>query len=115
MRVRRNGILLGIASIASLLIAIAATAMLAIDLTSTELEGGWGYPALGFISVFGAWGAFAAWVSDKRLLAVPGHLLSVFAPWGYLYPIPLVAILLAIAAGATFKSSRDIEDPFLTA
>lgn len=89
--------------------------MLAIDLTSTELEGGYGYPALGFVSVAGAWGAFAAWVSDNRLLAVPGHLLSVFAPWGYLYPIPLLAVLLALTAGATFRTSRNTADPFLSA
>lgn len=107
-------IVFGFALLSTLLVAVAAPAMVVIDLTDPHVKGGWNHPAYGVISVVGAWGAFAAWVTDKRLLAVPGHFASVLAPWGYLYPIPLLAIVLALMAGATFKSGRVDTDPFLS-
>ncbi len=57
-------------------------------------------------AVVAAWIAVVAWLMNRRLLAVPMHLVSVFAPWGYLYPMQLLAIVLAFVAAATFQSAK---------
>ena len=98
-------ILKGFAVTSSATIAIAASILLADHLpTGSRLFGG--YPALAYLAVAGAWLATIAWAKDRRLLAVPGHILSILAPWGYLYPLPLLAVVLALIAGATFRTNR---------
>jgi len=100
----------GFAVISSAAIAAVASVLLA-DYLPAAGDNEWGYPALGYAAVIAAWVACISWAIDQRLLAVPSHILSVFAPWGYLYPVPLLAVILAIAAGATFKSSRQAKVP----
>lgn len=105
-------VLKGFAVISSAAIAIAASILLA-DYLPASSRLFWGYPALAYVAVAGAWFATLAWAIDRRMLAVPGHILSIFAPWGYLYPLPVLAAVLALIAGATFRTSRkpNLEPP----
>ena len=103
MRIR---ILAVVGLVVSALIAIAATLLLITSAGDLGPKDWWGWRLVNPLAVAGAWTSCISWATDRRLLAVPGHLASVvFGPWGYLYPFPLAAILLAIAAAATFKSS----------
>jgi hypothetical protein len=99
-------VLKGFAVVSSAAIAMVATILLADYLPTAGPNDWWGYPALGYLAVVAAWVACFSWAMNARLLAAPAHLLSVFAPWRYFYPLPLLAVILALAAGATFKSSR---------
>ena len=103
-------VLKGFAVISSAAVAAVASVLLA-DYLPTAGDNVWGYPALGYAAVIAAWVACISWAIDLRLLAVPAHILSVFAPWQYLYPLPLLAVVLALLAGATFKTSRTAKIP----
>ncbi len=92
-----------VASILSVLIGL-ATIVLWVDSPH------WPNPAIDVVlmvvSVGGASLAAYAWIADRRLLAVPGHIATLFVPWGFIYFGPLLAIILALAAGATFQQDR---------
>jgi hypothetical protein len=98
------GIFKGFAVISSAVVALSGSLLLAVDPLTTHLF--FGYPTLGYLAVGGSWVATLCWATDRRLLAVPAHIVSVFAPWGYLYPLPVAAVVLALLAGATFRSSQ---------
>ncbi|HET7482435.1 MAG TPA: hypothetical protein VFK89_06180 [Actinomycetota bacterium] len=98
------------AVVVSVLIAVVATG-LTISEWNTIGRGDWqGWRILFPLAVAGSWLAVVGWATDRRLIAVPGHILSLGAPWGYLYLLPLVAVILALIAGATFRTGRNARD-----
>lgn len=91
--------------VASVVIAVVATFLLVVLVRDLSPSDSWYWRAVAPLGVVGAWGAVFGWAADRRLLAAAGHLVSLFAPWGYFYLAPIGAIGLALAAGATFRTA----------
>lgn len=58
------------------------------------------------LAVFASWVAVVAWIRRLRWLAIPSHVLSLFAPWGFWYFGPIAAVGLAIAAVPALRPSN---------
>lgn len=94
--------------VASLVVAFAATALMLDGVADLGIGPWWLYPGDVFVAFAAAWAAPFAWATERRLLAIPAHLVTLLAPWGFLYFAPLLAIMLALAAGVTFRTSPSV-------
>jgi hypothetical protein len=92
-------------SILSIVVAVVATALLPDSLPVSRVD--WqGWSIVSPLAVVAAWLAAWAWLGNRRYVAVTGHLVSLLAPWGYLYPFTLTATALAIAAAFILGPDR---------
>lgn len=67
-----------------------------------------GWPLLSGAVLIAAGLSVGAWLLRLRWLAVPTSLLTLFAPWGFIYYGPILAVGLAI--GGVFMRPRPAEE-----
>lgn len=69
-----------------------------------------GWPVLSIAVLVAAGLSVVAWLLRLRWLAVPTSLLTLFAPWGFIYYGPILAVGLAIA-GVFLRPQRCEDSP----
>lgn len=90
---------LGFGTWASLGVAIAVTWLTALGMDSLGPNDWQGWRAMWPAVTAAAWVGVWAWGSQRWTIAALCHTATaILAPWGYLYPGPLTAIVLALSA-----------------
>jgi hypothetical protein len=92
-----------------------STIILACGLTWIASDNGWtwalsewdGWPALSVIVLVASWVNVFAWLGGRWVAVVVCSLLTIAAPWGFIYPGILAGPILAIAAGLHWARDRE--------
>lgn len=87
----------GLGIVVSLVQAVSVTWLAAIAEWSWSFSEWAGWPVVSVIVPIAAWVNVAAWICRFRWIVIPAALLTILAPWGFIYHGPLFAIALSIA------------------
>ncbi len=92
-----------------------STILLACGLTWIASDNGWtwalsdwdGWPALSVIVLVASWVNVLAWLAGRWGTVVVFSLLTIAAPWGFIYPGIVAGPILAISAGLHWAKGRE--------